>query len=313
MVAIPAMLTRARAGPRARPPAQLHYLANPERVRAVRARSPTGPTRRRERCPTTTRSLDAAVARGRAAQRALPGRRGRAAALHRPAPRAGRFSDVGAALDRLGAQARQARAAARPCLPKARPSPVPRSRPRLGRRRRACATSLTLDSDTRLPPGPAARAGRRRRASAQPAAALRRRPAGSRAATRSCSRTSRRRCAAPEEVTLYHWLFAGQSGHRPVQRRRAPRSTRTCSARAPTPARACSTCRRCTPSSAAACPRSQVLSHDLLEGSIARCAAVTDVTVIEDAPFHADVAASRVHRWTRGDWQLLPFLLHAGR
>ncbi len=57
-------------------------------------------------------------------------------------------------------------------------------------------------------------------------------------------------------------------------------------------------------------PEGQVLSHDLLEGSIARCAAVTDITVIEDAPFHADVAASRVHRWTRGDWQLLPILLH---
>jgi len=52
-----------------------------------------------------------------------------------------------------------------------------------------------------------------------------------------------------------------------------------------------------------------VLSHDLLEGALARCAAVTDINVIEDAPFHADVAASRVHRWTRGDWQLLPFLL----
>ena len=46
---------------------------------------------------------------------------------------------------------------------------------------------------------------------------------------------------------------------------------------------------------------------------MARCAAVTDITVIEDAPFHADVAASRVHRWTRGDWQLLPFLCHAKR
>ncbi|MDO8252787.1 MAG: glucoamylase family protein [Rhodoferax sp.] len=56
-------------------------------------------------------------------------------------------------------------------------------------------------------------------------------------------------------------------------------------------------------------PDGQVLSHDLLEGSMARCAAVTDITVIEDAPFHADVAAMRVHRWTRGDWQLLPFLL----
>ena len=28
---------------------------------------------------------------------------------------------------------------------------------------------------------------------------------------------------------------------------------------------------------------------------------------------HADVAASRIQRWTRGDWQLLPVLLHARR
>ncbi|HEY8908159.1 MAG TPA: glucoamylase family protein, partial [Rhodoferax sp.] len=60
-------------------------------------------------------------------------------------------------------------------------------------------------------------------------------------------------------------------------------------------------------------PEDQVLSHDLIEGSIARCAAVSDVSVIEDAPFHADVAASRVHRWTRGDWQLLPFMLQPKR
>jgi cyclic beta-1,2-glucan synthetase len=58
-------------------------------------------------------------------------------------------------------------------------------------------------------------------------------------------------------------------------------------------------------------PEGCVLSHDLLEGAMARCALVTDITLIEDAPFHADVAASRIHRWTRGDWQLLPFLLRA--
>ena len=56
-------------------------------------------------------------------------------------------------------------------------------------------------------------------------------------------------------------------------------------------------------------PADQVLSHDLLEGAIARCASVSDIALIEDAPFHADVAQSRIHRWTRGDWQLLPFLL----
>jgi cyclic beta-1,2-glucan synthetase len=57
-------------------------------------------------------------------------------------------------------------------------------------------------------------------------------------------------------------------------------------------------------------PTEQVLSHDLIEGSLARCAVVSDVTLIEPDPHHADAAASRLHRWTRGDWQLLPFLLH---
>lgn len=60
-------------------------------------------------------------------------------------------------------------------------------------------------------------------------------------------------------------------------------------------------------------PNDQVLSHDLLEGSLARCAVVTDISLIEESPFHADVAASRLHRWTRGDWQLLPLLLSPRR
>jgi cyclic beta-1,2-glucan synthetase len=60
-------------------------------------------------------------------------------------------------------------------------------------------------------------------------------------------------------------------------------------------------------------PTGQVLSHDLLEGALVRCAVVTDVTLIESDPDHADAAASRLHRWIRGDWQLLPFLLRHRR
>jgi cyclic beta-1,2-glucan synthetase len=52
-----------------------------------------------------------------------------------------------------------------------------------------------------------------------------------------------------------------------------------------------------------------VLSHDLLEGLFARAAVVCDVTVVEPAPDRYDVVASREHRWARGDWQLLPWLL----
>lgn len=54
-----------------------------------------------------------------------------------------------------------------------------------------------------------------------------------------------------------------------------------------------------------------VLSHDLLEGSLARSALVTDVEVVEDFPIRYATEASRQHRWTRGDWQLLPLILDA--
>ena len=56
-------------------------------------------------------------------------------------------------------------------------------------------------------------------------------------------------------------------------------------------------------------PSEQVLSHDLLEGSLARCAVVSDITLVEAEPCHPHESAARLHRWTRGDWQLLPLLL----
>jgi cyclic beta-1,2-glucan synthetase len=56
-----------------------------------------------------------------------------------------------------------------------------------------------------------------------------------------------------------------------------------------------------------------VLSHDLLEGSIGRCAYISDVMLIEEHPYHPSVDDSRQHRWTRGDWQLLPLLSQARR
>ncbi|WP_243748347.1 hypothetical protein [Roseateles toxinivorans] len=50
----------------------------------------------------------------------------------------------------------------------------------------------------------------------------------------------------------------------------------------------------------------QLLSHDLFEGIWARAAHLSDVSLVEAQPMHPEVAASRQHRWTRGDWQLLP-------
>ena len=55
-------------------------------------------------------------------------------------------------------------------------------------------------------------------------------------------------------------------------------------------------------------PDNTLLSHDLFEGVFARAALVSDIELIEQAPARYDVAAGRQHRWTRGDWQLLPWL-----
>ena len=60
-------------------------------------------------------------------------------------------------------------------------------------------------------------------------------------------------------------------------------------------------------------PAESILSHDLLEGTIARCAYVSEVVLVEDHPHHADVDASRHHRWTRGDWQLLPLMFKSSQ
>src|SRR4029079_13805338 len=40
----------------------------------------------------------------------------------------------------------------------------------------------------------------------------------------------------------------------------------------------------------------------------ARAGLVSDLELFEEHPGHYEVAASRQHRWARGDWQLLPWL-----
>jgi cyclic beta-1,2-glucan synthetase len=61
-------------------------------------------------------------------------------------------------------------------------------------------------------------------------------------------------------------------------------------------------------------PDNTVLSHDLFEGIFARCGLVVDVEFFDEFPSNAEFAASRQHRWARGDWQLLPWIFgRAGR
>src|SRR5712691_2686209 len=59
-------------------------------------------------------------------------------------------------------------------------------------------------------------------------------------------------------------------------------------------------------------PENALLSHDLFEGLFARAGLVTDIELFEHAPSHYGVAAARQHRWARGDWQLLPWIVGYG-
>ncbi len=56
-------------------------------------------------------------------------------------------------------------------------------------------------------------------------------------------------------------------------------------------------------------PENAILSHDLIEGLYARAGLASDVEIIEEFPSRYDVARAREHRWVRGDWQLLPWII----
>jgi len=56
-------------------------------------------------------------------------------------------------------------------------------------------------------------------------------------------------------------------------------------------------------------PRNALLSHDLIEGAYARAGLVSDIEIIEDYPSHYSAYNRRKHRWLRGDWQIVEWLL----
>ena len=60
-------------------------------------------------------------------------------------------------------------------------------------------------------------------------------------------------------------------------------------------------------------PDNALLSHDLFEGVFSRAGLVTDVELFDEFPSNYLVSAARQHRWARGDWQLLPWILGRAR
>ncbi len=56
-------------------------------------------------------------------------------------------------------------------------------------------------------------------------------------------------------------------------------------------------------------PENRILSHDLLEGCYARSGLISDVQLFEESPSRYDADVSRRHRWIRGDWQIIGWLM----
>jgi hypothetical protein len=56
-------------------------------------------------------------------------------------------------------------------------------------------------------------------------------------------------------------------------------------------------------------PENALLSHDMFEGLYARPALAADIRIFDSPQSHYESVARRQHRWTRGDWQLWPWLL----
>ncbi|MGH8506448.1 MAG: glucoamylase family protein, partial [Stenotrophobium sp.] len=56
-------------------------------------------------------------------------------------------------------------------------------------------------------------------------------------------------------------------------------------------------------------PENLILSHDLLEGAYSRAGLLSDVLLYEDYPAGYSADVSRRHRWIRGDWQIVAWLL----
>lgn len=58
-------------------------------------------------------------------------------------------------------------------------------------------------------------------------------------------------------------------------------------------------------------PENTVLSHDLLEGCYLRCGLVSDIMLMDGYPTTYNAFKTRLHRWIRGDYQILKWIHHS--
>ena len=166
---------------------------------------------------------------------------------------------------------------------------------------------ITLDSDTRLPHAaarklvgtlaPSAQSAALRSGRASRHARLRRL-----AAARQCESGQRR---AARSTPAFSPTAAGSIRIAPP----CPTSIRICSAKPTFTGKGIYDVDAFAAAVADTFPPNHILSHDLIEGCFARVGAVTDVELFDEYPTRFDADIRRQHRWVRGDWQLLPWLL----
>ena len=60
-------------------------------------------------------------------------------------------------------------------------------------------------------------------------------------------------------------------------------------------------------------PENLILSHDAVEGAILRGGYMSDTELTDGFPSKPAAYFRRLHRWVRGDWQNISFILRRGR
>ena len=239
--------------------------------------------------------------------------------LHGAAPAGDRFvllhrrrvwSERAEAMDGLGAQARQ--------TARIEPAAARRAGHDFRRRRRPppgvppdVRYVITLDADTRLPRDAVRRlVGKMAHPLNRPRFDAATRSESSKA-MRCCSRGSRRLCRWAAKAPLFQRVFSSAGGIDPYAAA-ASDVYQDLFGLGSYAGKGIYDVDAFEAALADRVPEGTLLSHDLFEGTFARAGLVSDIEVVEEFPSRYDVAAARQHRWSRGDWQLLPWILGRG-